>query len=104
MKKVFIIHGWSESSEEPLYKWLTSELTERGFKVEALDMPNSDEPEINAWVTKLNKTVGKEPNENTIFIGHSIASQTILRYLETTSDKTKIGGAVFLRDGFASKV
>jgi len=95
MKRVFIIHGWGGSPEEPLHKWLAQELEKRGFEVTVPVMPNPDEPQIQTWIPYLSKTVG-EVNENTFFIGHSIGCQTILRYLEALPEGTTIGGAVFI--------
>lgn len=95
MKKVYIIHGWSGSPDEPLLQWLASELRKEGFEVEVPFMPNPDEPKIETWVPFLSKLIGM-PDQNTLFIGHSIGCQTILRFLETLPEDTKIGGAVFI--------
>src|SRR3989344_4044027 len=95
MKKVYIIHGWYGSPEEPLFKWLASELEKAGFEVVIPAMPNPEEPKIETWVPFLNNLVGT-PDSNTFFIGHSIGCQAIIRYLETLPEGTKIGGAVFV--------
>ncbi|MBU2053299.1 MAG: alpha/beta hydrolase, partial [Nanoarchaeota archaeon] len=95
MKRVFIVHRWEGSPDEPMHKWLKKELKEKGFEVEVPEMPNPDEPEINAWINKLKKVV-REPDEDTYFIGHSIGCQGILRYLETLGLGIKVGGAIFI--------
>lgn len=94
-KRVFIIHGWGGSPDEPLHGWLKSELEKNGFKVVVPEMPNSEEPEIEAWVSKLKEIVGA-PDKNTILVGHSIGCQTILRYLEKLHPASKVGGVVFI--------
>ncbi len=96
MKKVYIIHGWGGSPDEPLHKWLASELRKEGFEVVIPVMPNTDEPTIEAWVNKLNETIGKNPNENTILIGHSIGCQAILRYVAGLENSGFFGGMVFI--------
>ena len=58
-------------------------------------MPNSSEPKIETWVPFLAGSVGSADSE-TFFVGHSIGCQTIIRYLETLPEGTKIGGAVFV--------
>lgn len=63
-------------------------------------MPNTDEPEMAAWVNYLSKLVGK-PDEDTYFIGHSIGCQTIMRYIEKTD--SLVGGAVFAGGWFTLK-
>lgn len=54
-------------------------------------MPDTDYPKIDEWVSFLKNLVG-EPDEETYFVGHSIGVQTILRYLEGI-DK-RVGGAL----------
>lgn len=62
-------------------------------------MPNTDEPHISAWVPFLSKTVGRVGTD-TIFLGHSIGCQTILRYLEGLDSEAVVGGAVFVAGWF----
>lgn len=100
MKKVYIIHGWGGNPDEPLHKWLDSELRKEEFEVEVPAMPNSDEPIIEAWVNTLNQLVGKEPNENVIFLGHSIGCQAILRYLAELETPGFFGGVVLIAPWF----
>lgn len=94
-KRVFIVHSWGGSPDEPLYKWLKSELEKNGFEVVVPEMPNSEEPEIEAWVLKLKEIIG-EPDKDTMLVGHSIGCQAILRYLEKLNPASKVGGVVFI--------
>ena len=94
-KRIFIIHGWGGSPEEPMHKWIRNELKNKGFRVEEPIMPNSDEPEINAWINKIKSTV-KNPNENTTLIGHSIGCQAILRYLAILDSDVNVGNVVLI--------
>lgn len=82
VKRVFIIHGWGGSPQRDWTPWAKNVLEERGFEVFVPKMPDTDNPIIGKWVTYLDKAVGEIDND-TIFIGHSIGCQTILRYLET---------------------
>lgn len=95
MKKVYLVHGW-EGSPGELYSWLASELKNRGFEVEAVSMPNPEEPAIESWVAKLNEVIGQVPDENVILVGHSIGAQAILRYLEGLKISGLFGGLVFI--------
>ncbi|MBR9683048.1 hypothetical protein GOV03_00735 [Candidatus Woesearchaeota archaeon] len=97
-KRVFIIHGWEGHPHEGWYPWFKQELEKKNFLVSLPQMPNTDEPNIKAWVSYMGNLVG-EPNENTYFVGHSIGCQAILRYLEKLEDK-KIGGVVFVAGWF----
>jgi len=94
-KRIYIIHRWDGSPEEPMHKWLKNQLEKRGFKVLVPNMPNSAKPEINSWVNKI-KEIVKNPDKETYFIGHSIGCQGVLRYLETLNTDIKIRGAIFI--------
>jgi len=100
MKKVYLIHGWGgNSSSESWFKWLKEELRKKKYKVTAFDMPNTDNPKIEAWVGYLRKKIN-DVNEETYFIGHSIGCQTILRFLEKLHKHKKIGGCIFVAGWF----
>ncbi len=99
VKKVFIVHGWEAHPEDEWYPWLKKELEKKGFQVEVPQMPNTDEPEIGAWLSFLKKKVGT-PTTETFFVGHSIGCQTILRYLESLSSDAKVGGVIFVAGWF----
>jgi len=96
-KRVFIIHGWSGYPGECWFPWLKKELLSRGFEVFVPNMPDAENPSINAWVSFLKKQVGK-PDQNTYFVGHSIGCQAIMRYLQGID--SRIGGAVFVAAWF----
>ena len=93
MKRIILIHGWSDSPKEPVHIWLAEKLKQKGFKVLVPLMPNPEAPEIEPWVNHLSKIVSKLDSQ-TNFIGHSIGCQTILRYLE--KQKTKAGKVVLI--------
>ena len=97
-KRVFIIHSWGGNPNEGWFPRLKRELEKKSFKVFVPEMPNTDEPKIEEWVSFLANLVG-EPDEKTYFVGHSIGCQTIMRYLETLENKN-IGGAVFAAGWF----
>lgn len=94
-KRVVIVHGWSGYPAEGWFPWLKAELKKKGFAVQILKMPHSENPKIGEWVSFLNRHV-KNPDEQTYFVGHSIGCQTILRYLARLKKDVKVGGAVFV--------
>lgn len=100
-KKVYIIHGWYDSSAGCWFPWLKKELESKGFAVEAPDMPNTKTPKINEWVGLL-KTIANLPNKDTYFVGHSIGCQTILRYIADLPDGTKAGGVLLVAPWLSS--
>ena len=92
MKRLFIVHGWEGSSQEPMLVWLATEGKRLGFETTVLDMPNPASPTIDAWVKYLESVV-IYPDENTFFIGHSLGCQTIFRYLQSP-EITEAGGVI----------
>ena len=94
-KRIYIIHGWEGSPEEPMHKWLKENLENKGFEVTAPEMPNPSVPKIDVWVKKLNSIV-KNPDKDTYFIGHSVGCQTILRYIETLNKDIKLCGIILI--------
>lgn len=93
MKRVFIIHGWEGSPEANWLPWMRRELESRGLQVQVPAMPDTDNPEKEAWVQHLADLVG-EPDQDTYLIGHSIGSHAILRYLERLPESKKVGGVL----------
>lgn len=80
-KKVYIIHRWDGNPEADWYAWLKNQLQDMGFNVNVLAMPNPEKPDVKEWPTFILEQVG-EPDDNTLFIGHSVGCQAILRYLQ----------------------
>lgn len=89
MKKVIIIHGWDGKPEHGWYLWLANELEKKSFISQVPEMPNTEKPEIKAWISKIEKVAGKADKE-TLFVGHSIGCQAILRYLEKLPKEIKV--------------
>lgn len=46
MKKVYIVHGWDGSPEEPMLQWLKVNLEEKGYVVEVPKMPVFDQKDL----------------------------------------------------------
>ncbi|HLC31881.1 MAG TPA: alpha/beta fold hydrolase [Candidatus Nanoarchaeia archaeon] len=97
MKRIILIHGWGGFPEEAWFPWLKRELEKNKIQLIIPSMPHPDTPTIEEWVTKLAKLVGT-PDKELILIGHSIGCQTILRYLQTQSQK--IAGCVLVAPWF----
>jgi len=94
MNKVYIVHCWDGTKDDGWYPWLDKELTNDNTTVYRFNMPNTDKPVIEEWVSFLDKQVS-DLDENTYFVGHSIGCQTILRYLQSR-DITNIGGILLV--------
>lgn len=95
MKRVFIVHGWGGNSGEDWLVWLKNELMKRKYHASVLAMPDTNTPKIKAWVSHLEKAVGR-CDEDTFFVGHSVGCQTILRYIGSLPEGVKVGGIVLV--------
>jgi len=93
MTKVYILHGWDGSPDEPLFRWLEKNLKENRFEVIIPAMPHPENPTIGDWVKTASEL---ESDEETIFVGRSIGCQTILRTLEKYEGGKKIQGIVLI--------
>jgi len=93
MKNVYIIHGWDGNPDEPMLHWLKQSLEETGYSVQVPLMPNTDRPEIGAWLGKIEEIA--EP-DNAIFVGHSIGCQAVLRYLEQLPDEVRVDKVILI--------
>lgn len=103
-KRVFIIHGWASWPSDCWFPWLAKELEERSFLVSLPEVPNPKEPNIEKWVRTIKEACGT-PDENTFFVGHSFGCFGILKFIESLSEGSRIGGIVLVggrlvRDGF----
>jgi predicted alpha/beta hydrolase family esterase len=58
-KRVFIVHGWGGFPKEGWFPWLQHELKKENFVVEIPEMPETDEPKIEAWISHLADVVGE---------------------------------------------
>lgn len=99
MFRAFVVHGWGGSPNNDWMPWVTKELENKGYEVSTPLMPDTDNPQIEAWVSKLTELVG-ETRVTDIFIGHSIGCQTILRFLEKLPSNKKVGKVILVAPWF----
>ncbi len=95
MKKVIIVHGWESSPEDAWLPWLKKELLQRNYQVIVPALPHPEKPKIADWISFLKQEIGLV-DENTLFIGHSIGAQTILRYLEQLPEGQMVGKLILV--------
>lgn len=101
MARVIIVHGFKGKPNTNWKPWLKAQLEDRGITVSVPAMPNTDNPIAEEWVAELSNVVA-EPNEDTFLVGHSLGCITILRYLESLPEGSKVGGCVFVA-GFTGR-
>ena len=92
MKKIYIIHGYTASAEKHWFPWLEKELTKIGIDCIRLNMPDSDNPHCDKWLTYLENNI--RIDENTIVVGHSLGCIALLNFLAKNYEKPL--GAIFV--------
>ena len=97
MKRVFVVHGWDGTPTSDWIGWTVEELRKKGYDAIAPEMPNTEHPIVGEWLEHLRSVVGT-PDEQTYFIGHSVAALAIMHYLQTID--RKVGGAIFVAPWF----
>lgn len=95
MKRVITVHCWSGKPDYCWYPQTKRELENAGFDVKVPEMPETDAPEFSRWLKTLQDEAG-EADEELYLVGHSIGCVTIMRYLETLPEGTKVGGVIFV--------
>lgn len=98
-KQVYIIHGYMASVKDHWFDWIKAELGKEGISVHILAMPDSTNPQPEAWINHLKENV--VINEHTYFIGHSLGCISLLLYLNRY--QLKANGMVLVA-GFLEKV
>lgn len=98
-KRAFIIHGWGGNPNKDWIPWVVLQLKEKGYEVRAPLMPDTDNPQIEPWVSKL-KEIVDSPQVDDVFIGHSIGCQTIMRFLERLEPEQTVDKVIMIAPWF----
>lgn len=88
MKTAFIIHGAYGNSEENWFPWLKGQLEKLGWNVFVPNFPTPENQTLENWM-KVFEPYFDKINEDTIFIGHSLAPAFILSVLEKVDVKIR---------------
>jgi predicted alpha/beta hydrolase family esterase len=102
MKHAVIVHGFKGAPDTNWKPWLKRELEAGGFRVDVPTMPDTEHPDVSAWVDMLARTVGGADAEEVYLIGHSLGCITILKYLESLGNQQKVKACVFVA-GFSQR-
>jgi len=81
MTKIFLIHGAFGNSKENWFPWLKQKLEELNHEVIIPTFPTPENQSLENW-NKIFVEYENQINENTIFVGHSLAPVFLLSVLE----------------------
>jgi predicted alpha/beta hydrolase family esterase len=96
MKNALILHGAANNSQGNWFPWLSRELKKRGYRLWSPDLPNSEEPTLEEWLSAIFDNKDWQFNKESVIIGHSIGATLILRILEKLSQSEKINKAILV--------
>lgn len=85
---MFIFHGTMGSPEGNWFPWLERELKKLGIEVFVPRFPTPEGQSLENWI-KTFAPYQKYVNKNSVFVGHSIGPEMILRLLERRSTPIK---------------
>ncbi|MFA6428985.1 MAG: alpha/beta fold hydrolase [Patescibacteria group bacterium] len=81
---VILVHGWLSTPDMHFFPWLKQELEAHGHVVLALQMPNPARPKRVEWMAQLDYALQANGDPaDTVLLGHSLGTLTILHYLQT---------------------
>lgn len=92
MKTAIILHGTLGSPDGNWFKWLKSELEQKGFAVWLPQLPNAEQPSLRKWQRFIKEQCPFPINEETLIVGHS--SGAILALVLAENNMEKIGSIV----------
>ena len=102
-KQVIFVPGFGLSAPleiDDWSGWLADETRKCGFDFKLLSMPDIMYPEVDQWLSFLEKQ-NIDIDNNTYFVGHSLGCITIARFLEKLPSKSIARGCIFIA-GFCS--
>ncbi len=83
---VLIVHGLGGSGPDHWQTWLWQRLLERGVGVSYIDLPDPDEPKLEAWVEALGDEVARLGADGLVAACHSLGAVTWL-HLAVRTDR-----------------
>jgi len=95
MQRVILCHCWGGHPEFIWYPYFREKLEAAGIKVCIPTLPDTDHPMVQDWLPSFSEAAGKVGKDD-ILVGHSLGCATILRFLESLSEKQQVGGVVMV--------
>lgn len=89
--RAVIAHCWTGTPEAGWYPAAAAALRAAGFEVVVPELPDSDSPDLAAWLCTLNEAIG-ESRDDLLLIGHSLGALAALHWLSHLPARTKIAG------------
>jgi predicted alpha/beta hydrolase family esterase len=92
--RIVVAPRWGGTPADDWYPWATGELERDGVSLEALEMPDPTEPEIDAWVAAVSAGLAGGVPAETVLVGHSVGCRAALGAVERLPDGVALRGLV----------
>jgi len=100
-KSVYIVHGYSAGPSDHWFEWLRRKVESRGGTARVVELPNSSNPEAEAWRQALTEQI--EPlGRDAFIVAHSLGSIATLRFLDLR-EGAELGGLILV-SGFEDEL
>lgn len=87
-QKVLLIHGFGGHDQENWFPWFKKELEGRGYEVFIPNLPDTNVPNLEKWVSALEK-IPFTGSDEIIIIAHSLGGPTACKFIERKGIKIK---------------
>lgn len=102
MKKIFIIHGFNASPESHWFQWLKSNIEQKDYVCDIVQLTDSAEPKHSQWYQDLSETL-KDLDQQSIVVAHSLGCISVLDYLSNVLVHQRIKAFIGV-SGFVEKL
>jgi leucyl-tRNA synthetase len=78
---VIDIHAWGSNSKKHYHDWLHKKLEQNGIEINALDLPNSEKPDLYEWIKAI-EAESTDISPNTVITARSLGCWAALKLAE----------------------
>ncbi|KZM36244.1 RBBP9/YdeN family alpha/beta hydrolase [Oerskovia enterophila] len=100
--RIVVVHGLGATAVSHWFGALQERYTPYGIEVVVPDLPDSQAPDLDTWLSRLAEVVGAI-DERTVLVGHSLGCVSILQHLAARDDDWRLGGLALVA-GFVEQV
>lgn len=100
--RIVVVHGLGATAGSHWFGSLRDRYAPRGVEVVVPDLPDSQAPDLDTWLSTLAVAVGSV-DPGTALVGHSLGCVSILQHLAARQDDWRLGGLALVA-GFVEQV
>ncbi len=100
--RIVVVHGLGATAASHWFGAVRDRYAPRGVEVVVPDLPDSQAPDLDTWLSTLAVAVGAV-DQGTALVGHSLGCVSILQHLAARQDDWRLGGLALVA-GFCEEV